>query len=132
MKQISLLIAVLFFSGALYAQDSGCSAYHRGKFSYTDSTGATIIVKRKKNFQLETNEQTGVWVNFRITWINDCEYQLEQVGTNSKSKRKWNHTVTTTVISKPLGDAGYEYTCACKDDVKPKITGVMRVITIKN
>lgn len=113
-------------SANLYAQDNNCSQYHRGKFTYTDSANNVIIVKRKKNFQVETNQTTNVWINFRITWKSDCEYQLEQVGTNSKSRRKYNHTFTTTIISKPLGKAGYEYTCSCKDPAVSKVTGVMK------
>ena len=128
MKQTAVLIITLIFSGGLYAQQNDCAPYHRGRFTYTDSANNVITVKRKKHFQVETNEQTGVWINYRITWIGDCEYQLEQVGTNSKSKRKFNHTVSTTIISKPLGTAGYEYTCACKDDSRPKIQGIMKKI----
>lgn len=126
MKKLITLIFVIALSGNLYSQDSNCTQYHRGKFTYTDSAGNVIIVKRKKNFQVETNQTSNVWINFRITWKSDCEYQLEQVGTNSKARRKYNHTFTTTIISKPLGNMGYEYTCACKDTVVPKITGVMK------
>ena len=126
MKQVILLFLIIIISAAGYSQENNCTQYHRGKFTYTDSVGNTIIVKRKKNFQVETNQTTNVWINFRITWKSDCEYQLEQVGTNSKARRKYNHTFTTTIISKPLGDTGYEYTCACKDQAVPKVTGVMK------
>jgi hypothetical protein len=123
---MKLVFALTILSANLYAQDNNCSQYHRGKFTYTDSANNVIIVKRKKNFQVETNQTTNVWINFRITWKSDCEYQLEQVGTNSKSRRKYNHTFTTTIISKPLGEAGYEYTCSCKDPAVAKVTGVMK------
>lgn len=129
MKQISILITVLILSGDLYSQDNNCTQYHRGKFTYTDSAGHVIIVKRKKNFQVETNQTTNTWINFRITWKSDCEYQLEQVGTNSKARRKYNHTFTTTIISRSLGNARYEYTCVCTGATEPKITGVMKKIT---
>ncbi len=128
MKQTVFAFLLITISLACYSQETNCTQYHRGKFIYTDSVNNVITVKRKKNFQVETNEQTGVWVNYRITWVSDCEYKLEQVGTNSKSKRKYNHTVSTTIISKSFGTEGYEYTCACKDGSKPKITGVMKSI----
>ena len=126
MKKFIVSCVLLLVTGSLFSQSNDCTQYHRGKFTYTDSTGATITVKRKKNFQVETNEATGVWINFRITWKSDCEYQLEQVGTNSKSRRKYNHTVSSTIISKPLGETGYEYTCACKDESIPKVSGIMK------
>ncbi len=128
MKQLIIVSILFFLYGNSYSQDTNCTQYHRGKFTYIDSANNVIIVKRKKNFQVETNQTTNVWINFRITWINDCEYQLEQVGTNSKARRKYNHTFTTTIISKPLGETGYEYTCACKDPAIPKITGVMKKV----
>ena len=126
MKQMTFLFLLIVISVRSYSQDTNCTQYHRGKFSYTDSANNIIIVKRKKNFQVETNQTTNVWINFRITWKSDCEYQLEQVGTNSKARRKYNHTFTTTIISKLLGEAGYEYTCACKDPAVAKISGVMK------
>jgi len=126
MKQLIILPWLLIFSANLFAQDTSCTQYHKGKFTYTDSANNTIIVKRKNNFQVETNQTTGVWINFRITWKSDCEYQLEQVGTNSKARRKFNHTFTTTIISKVYDKTGYEYTCACKDANAQKITGMMK------
>lgn len=126
MKQLVFIFLLLMLFDLSYAQENNCTQYHTGKFTYTDSAGNTIIVKRKKKFQVETNQANNVWVNFRITWKSDCEYQLEQVGTNSKARRKYNHTASSTIISKPLGDMGYEYTCACKDPGSTKITGVMK------
>jgi hypothetical protein len=126
MKQLLTILLLFVASADSYAQEKNCTQYHTGKFTYTDSAGNTIILKRKKKFQVETNQANNVWVNFRITWKSDCEYQLEQVGTNSKSRRKYNHTFSTTIITKPLGKEGYEYTCGCKDQGTTKITGVMK------
>lgn len=126
MKHLLSLIFLVIISGTLYAQDTTCTQYHKGKFTYTDSANNTILVKRKNNFQVETNQTTGVWINFRITWKSDCEYQLEQVGTNSKARRKFNHTFTTTIISKAYDKTGYEYTCACKEPGRPATTGLMK------
>lgn len=132
MKCSITILCLLILSGDLHSQDiknSDCTQYHKGKFTYNDSLGNVIIVKRKKKFQVETNQTSNVWINFRITWISDCEYQLEQVGTNSKARKKYNHYTSTSIISKPLGDNGYEYTCACKDPGSTKITGVMKKLT---
>jgi hypothetical protein len=126
MKQLFTILLLFVASANSYSQDNNCLQYHKGKFTYTDSANNVILVKRKKKFQVETNQTTGAWINFRITWISDCEYELEQVGTNSKAWKKYNHSRSTSIISKPLGDAGYEYTCACKDPGTTKITGVMK------
>ena len=128
MKRLIIIFSLLIVSGAAYSQDTGCAQYHKGKFTYTDSANNVIVVKRKRNFQVETNQTTGVWINFRITWKNDCEYQLEQVGTNSKARRKYNHTFSSTIISKAYDKTGYEYICACKDGSTPKTSGMMKRI----
>ena len=128
MRLTIFIFSLIILSGNLYSQENNCAQYHKGKFTYTDSANNVIMVKRKKNFQVETNQATGVWVNFRITWKSDCEYQLEQVGTNSKARRKYNHTVSSTIISKAYDKTGYEYTCACKEPGMPRTTGLMKTV----
>lgn len=126
MKELITSSIFFFLSADSYSQDTNCAQYHLGKFTYNDSLNNVIIVKRKKNFQVETNQTTNVWINFRIKWINNCEYQLEQVGTNSKARRKYNHTFSRTIITTAYDKTGYEYTCACKEADAPKIKGVMK------
>ena len=126
---VSILLLFLCCTNVFGQQkaDSTCAQYHTGKFVYTDSTGTLIRIKRTKNFQTEYNDSKEVWVNCRIKWISDCEYQLKQVGTNSKSKRKNNHGVNRVVISKRKGPNEYEYECfcSCKDSEIPKEKGTM-------
>jgi hypothetical protein len=126
------ITAVLFLSAHfLFAQvndSTDCLQYHRGKFSYTDSLGNLVLVDRKKKYQYEKNQVTKVKTQDRIKWISPCQYELTLVSTNSKSLRKYKYTVTTTNISKPLGEAGYEYTCNCNNPAVPKLTGLMKKI----
>jgi hypothetical protein len=128
MKQYFFLALCLFLFNDLYAQQmdaTGCRQFHRGKFSYVDSANNQIFVKRKKNFQVETNKAANVWINFRIKWINDCQYELTQVGTNSRSARKNNKQSSGVLITKILGTGGYAYTCSCNDTLLPKTRGIM-------
>jgi hypothetical protein len=128
MKQLFLLCLMMGMALAAPAQQTpadGCSQYRQGGFSYTDSVGNVVRVKRTKRHQMETNTATDVTTKFRIRWTDDCTYELKQVWSNSKARRRYNGTTTGVIISKPLGETGYEYTCACKGDMK-KVTGVMR------
>lgn len=129
MKYVSLICLGLMISCAVSAQSTpsgDCRQYREGNFSYTDSIGQVIMVKRTRNKQIETNSATNVVTKFRIEWTGDCAYELKQIWSNSKSRRKYNGSTTGVIISKSLGETGYEYTCACKDENVKKVTGVMR------
>lgn len=92
MKYLIVTLLLLFGAELTHAQsktDTGCAAYHRGTFSFTDSTGTLYTIKRKKHSQIDYDELRDVWVQSRIKWVSDCEYQLYQVGSNSKSQRKY-------------------------------------------
>lgn len=131
MKQLITIFFLMALWGNLYSQDfnkSDCLQYHKGNFTFIDSAKNVILVKRKKKLQVQTNQTTGTWTKFRIKWNNDCEYEIKQLGTNSKGEKKNRYGTTVVIISKPLGDAGYEYTCACKDPGTPKWKGVMNKV----
>jgi hypothetical protein len=121
-------MSILFACAAMAQQTptNDCVQYRKGDFSYTDTAGDLVTVKRNKRHQTETNTVTHTITKLRIHWVGDCEYELKQLWSNSKAQRKQNGSTTGVVISKPLGDAGYEYTCACKGENVKKITGVMR------
>jgi hypothetical protein len=69
-----------------------------------------------------------VTVKLKISWINDCEYELKQVWSDSKSLRKYNGAITRVMITKITGDKeGYEYSCACKEETdRVRSKGIMR------
>lgn len=129
MKQLFIFCMALGLSCAAMAQPTptnDCNQYHEGNFSYTDSVGNVVMVKRTKNKQTETNSATNVTTKFRIHWTGDCAYEIKQIWSSSKAQRKYNGNTTDVIISKPLGEIGYEYTCACKDENVKKVTGMMR------
>lgn len=129
MKYISLFCLALMipFTTSAQSTTSGeCQQYRKGNFSYTDSIGQVIIVKRTPHKQIETNCATNIVTQFRIHWTGDCAYEIKQIWSSGKAQRKYNGNTTGVIISKPLGETGYEYTCACKDENVKEIAGVMR------
>ncbi|MGC4103839.1 hypothetical protein [Ferruginibacter sp.] len=127
---IAIIIVLLLHQEltAQIADSSNCRQFHRGKFSYTDSSGNTVMVDRKRHYQYDKNPATGVRWQYKIKWINDCQYELTLVSTNSKAVRKNKYSTTGVIISKIPNANSYEYTCACKDADMPKNTGVMKKI----
>jgi hypothetical protein len=72
-------------------------------------------VTRKGGKQKEHDTKDGVITKLRIKWIGECEYELTQIWSSSKAKRKQNRAVSKVAITKTNGSDSYEYNCGCKD-----------------
>jgi hypothetical protein len=131
MKKLSFLIVAFLICEIASAQadTSTCFTYHKGFFSYTDSLGNTVLVQRKNKYQYEKNIVTKAKTQFKISWTDDCSYEILQTLTNSKSARKYKYSNTKIIITKPDGNNGYNYTCTCADPEKGK--GYMKQISKK-
>ncbi len=116
MKPATICLVLLLFSCRLLAQEPApdCSAFHTGDYLYTDSTGDTWELKRKKNMQSERNKRTGHIVKHKIVWISDCEYRLTQTWTNDRNRRKFNRNQFSYRIISTTPNS-FSYSCACKD-----------------
>lgn len=112
MKTFLLLLIVSFLTIHSFAQ-TDCSSFKTGKFIYTDSLKNTICVTRKDNKQIEFDIKNKIITKFRIKWISDCEYQLTQIWSNSKEKRKQGRSIRTIVINRTYGTDRFEYACKC-------------------
>ena len=112
MKNIFLMLFISFLATHCFAQNN-CNSFKTGKFIYTDSAKNTISVTRKNNKQIEVDIKNKITTKLRIKWISDCEYQLTQIWSNSKVKRKQGATPRTIVIIRIYGAERYEYTCKC-------------------
>jgi hypothetical protein len=53
---------------------TNCSSIHNGEFIMED-----YLIKRHDTIQVETNLKSGKTVEFKVDWINDCEYSLTPV-----------------------------------------------------
>jgi hypothetical protein len=103
-----------------------CPSFHTGEYLYTDSTGDTWELRRKKKIQTERNTRNGKTIKFKILWLSDCEYRLTQTWTNIRTRRKWNRAHFSYRIIRTTPNS-YTYDCSCKDS--PAIAGtVVRVM----
>lgn len=114
MRKLLLFIFPLISSMYSIAQadSSECSGFRKGFFSYTDSSGNTVLVDRSKNYQFEKNIVTKVKTQSRIKWLSACVYELTLVSSNSKAKRKYKYSTLTVQILNSNAD-GYQYSCGC-------------------
>jgi hypothetical protein len=132
MKKIFLLVFFFLLTIFCFAQtgQTECGAFKTGKFMYRDSTGNIITVTRKNKTQIEVDAKNNITTKFKVKWTSDCEYQLAQVWSNSKAKRKQNKRVSRVVITKTNGTDNYEYDCGCTDLSIKGSAGTM--VRIKN
>ena len=60
------------------------------------------------------SEQTGVVTKFKLRWTDSCTYELRQIWSNSKARRKSNKSVTRVVITAVYPNR-YDYRCDCAE-----------------
>ena len=127
MRKISFIVLFALLSTCCFAQtvQNGCGDFKTGKFAFRDSARHIIEVTRKNNKQREYDKDARITTKFRIKWISSCEYELTQIWSNSKARRKRNKTVNRIVITKANGNASYEYSCGCRDRVIEGSVGTM-------
>ena len=115
---IFLLVLFIFFLGAgtrVQAQAPvHCSQFQTGEFRYVAQNGDTVRIKRSKGKQEERSEQTGVVTKFKLRWTDSCTYELRQIWSNSKARRKSNKSVTRVVITAVYPNR-YDYRCDCAE-----------------
>jgi hypothetical protein len=110
-----LFICVTFSSLHSIAQmdSSRCAGFRTGTFAYRDDSSNAVLITRTNNLQVERIKKTGEVTRFKITWLGQCSYELKQVWSNRKKKRK-NNGATTLVLITNAGKDQYEFSCACK------------------
>ena len=116
MRYILVFVVPVLLSLPAFAQEdtAQCTQFKTGNFVYRDDSLNAVLIKRKANRQEEAVTKTGVITKFKIKWITDCSYEIKQVWSNSKARRKGNGSRTIVFITK-TGKDFYEYSCACKD-----------------
>jgi hypothetical protein len=130
MKKMLILFSILFMGVYANAQ-TDCSIYKKGYFMFTDSTGSTILIHRKKKYQYEYDRKAKVRTQYIVKWIGECEYTITQTITNSKALKKYKNDIRKVVISKGDGENGYYYTCGCMDDSAKGKESFLKKITGK-
>jgi hypothetical protein len=115
MKSVMLFLIPGFLSLHVFAQQDTkqCFTFKTGLYAYRDDSSNAVLIKRTRTIQQETNKKNGVITRFKINWLSDCSYEIKQVWSNSKLRRKANGAITVVSIVR-TGNDFYEYTCACK------------------
>jgi hypothetical protein len=103
------------------ADSVACTRFKTGLFAYTDDSLKTYVIKRTDRIQEETEQGSNITTRFRVKWISPCNYELRQIWSNSRTKRKNNGAVTSVIITY-TGNDEYRYSCNCKNMAEDKKT----------
>ena len=122
MKKLVFFISFAFFSKPLLAQlePVRCAQVKNGVFVYRNDSSNAVLVKRTGGLQEERIKKSGIVTRFKIRWQGDCSYEMTQVWSNHKARRKNNGSITIVTITNVRQD-GYEYSCGC-----PELTGAQK------
>ena len=71
------VIAIIIWAVMPLSTDNKCSEHKTGTFSLKDEDlGTDHLIERTDSIQTETDLKTGATSRYKVTWVNDCEYQL--------------------------------------------------------
>ena len=129
MKRFVLILFPLIVAISCFAQIErpDCNTFKKGKFMYINDSSNKVFITRKNKLQEEFEPQSGIRTLWRIRWIADCEYELIQISSNNKRKRKQNGRKTKIKIINTYNDR-YDYTCGCGSDENSKKNGTVIIM----
>ncbi len=85
----------------------GCSNVKTGKFKISDEIVGETIIERTDQFQIEENKKHGYKIKLKVTWINDCTYQLEVVEDLLNTENKDLPALILTCTITEITENGY-------------------------
>jgi hypothetical protein len=108
-KVLSILLLFLGTGPALTRSGLDCKQFKTGKFTLTERDKAgKYIVERDHSFQTETDVVKGVTIKFKVTWINDCTYQLNTIEGQDEAMNSYRGKTLTVRILETYTD-GYKF-----------------------
>ena len=71
------LIAIIIWATMPLSTDMKCADHKTGTFSLKDENlGSDHLIERTDSLQTETDLKTGAKSKYKVTWVSDCEYEL--------------------------------------------------------
>jgi hypothetical protein len=72
------ILTLLFGTNAQFSGDElKCREFRTGRFMLNDKKiDRKYVIERNDTLQIETELNTGDTSKYKVTWVSDCEYQL--------------------------------------------------------
>ena len=73
-----LIIFILFIltDNVSFGQNRTCKSLQAGKFKVVTKESGTTFIERSNDLQIEENDALGYKIEFDITWVDECTYEL--------------------------------------------------------
>jgi tetratricopeptide (TPR) repeat protein len=84
-----------------------CTNLKTGKFEIYDEQSGLTKIERTEKFQIEENTKIGYKLKLKVTWINNCTYQLQPIEDLLNPENKELPTMIVTSIITKKTDKGY-------------------------
>ena len=123
---MNIKLSIYFFAWLIVVSAGckrlSCKDYKVGKFTLTDKNmpDGKYTIERNDSIQIENNLITGSRSAYRVTWINDCEYNLKILeGSEQLMKFYTGKLLVVRIVE--IYDDGYKF--------ESRIEGIDRIFT---
>ena len=109
MKFFVLVISIYVTGASSAHEDLKCKQFKTGKFTIVEQeTDVQYIIERNDSLQTERDLSSGSTSTYRVTWLNDCEYQLNIIeGDDDLMNFYSSRTLTIRVLE--IYENGYKF-----------------------
>lgn len=77
-----ILLSIIILSCSEY-KPQNCKNFKTGKFSFhSENTGTDFLIDRQDTLHIQTEIQTRNTSEWKVDWINDCEYNISLLRDN--------------------------------------------------
>lgn len=131
--RLTIIIAFLFLSGCDMNKNH-CKNFMYGEFVYFNreekSYNNEIVAIREKDLQIYINKEKGDTLKYSISWISNCEYELELLETNVDIKPGMVQVGEKMVVKiEPIDESSFNYTSILeKEGLSREFQGLMKKI----
>ncbi|NJB71163.1 tetratricopeptide (TPR) repeat protein [Saonia flava] len=107
------------------SQTNNCSSVKVGSFKTVDDWSGETLITRTKKYQIEENKEHGYKLKLKVTWIDDCTYQLKPIKDllNSSSSELPKMILTCKIIE--IIEDGYIQVSTTNSDPTEIVTKVI-------
>src|SRR5690348_3885653 len=114
MKSLAILIFLSCLQPSGGVADLNCKSYKTGKFRIVSKElSIETAIERRKNIQIEKDLKTNATAKFKVTWVSDCEYELDILEGEEKMMNFFKGKTLIIRILETYKD-GYKYEAQLK------------------
>lgn len=108
MKLTIVFLFLFFCKENIFAQSMDCSKFKDGTYKIVgDDTKPTIIIVRKGKQQIEREENSKEYSEFKVKWVSDCVYTLTPTKATQKQMPYLPKNATITVTINEVKENSY-------------------------